>query len=76
MAIRVTAGLAAAAVLWGWGVAQYPVLLFPDATIDKVAAHPAVLQALLGVTVVGAVVLLPSLSWLFVLFQRPAPRRH
>jgi cytochrome bd ubiquinol oxidase subunit II len=76
VAVRVTAGLAAAAVLWGWGVAQYPVLLLPDATIDKVAAHPAVLQALLGVTVVGAVVLLPSLSWLFVLFQRQAPRRH
>lgn len=76
VAVRVTAGLAAAAVLWGWGVAQYPVLLLPDATVDKAAAKPAVLQALLASTVVGAVVLLPSLWWLFALFQRQAPRHH
>jgi cytochrome d ubiquinol oxidase subunit II len=62
--------------LWAWGAAQYPVLLFPDATINSTAANPAVLHALLGVTVVGAVVLLPSLWWLFALFQRQAPRRY
>jgi len=74
VAVRVTAGLAAAAVLWAWGVAQYPVLLLPDATVETVAAHPAVLYALLGSTVVGAAILLPSLWWLFALFQRQAPR--
>jgi cytochrome bd ubiquinol oxidase subunit II len=75
VAVRVTAGLAAAAVLWAWGAAQYPVLLLPDATVESTAAHPAVLYALLGSTVVGAAILLPSLWWLFTLFQRQAPRR-
>jgi cytochrome bd ubiquinol oxidase subunit II len=73
--VRITAGLAAAAVLWAWGAGQYPVLLLPDATVDSTAAHPAVLRALLGSTVIGAVILLPSLWWLFALFQRQAPRR-
>jgi cytochrome d ubiquinol oxidase subunit II len=73
--VRVTAGLAAATVLWAWGVAQYPVLLRPDATVDNVAAHSSVLYALLGSTVIGAAILLPSLLWLFALFQRQAPRR-
>jgi cytochrome bd ubiquinol oxidase subunit II len=76
LAVRVTAGLAAAAVLWAWGIARYPVLLLPDATVDSAAANPAVLHALLVVTVVGAAILLPSLSWLFALFQRQAPPRH
>jgi cytochrome bd ubiquinol oxidase subunit II len=75
VAVRVTAGIAAAAVLWAWGAAQYPVLLPPDTTVDNVAAPPAVLRTLLGATVVGAAVLLPSLWWLFTLFQRQAPRR-
>jgi len=76
VAVRVTAGLAAAAVLWAWGAAQHPVLLLPDTTVDTVAAHPAVLHALLSSTVIGAAVLLPSLWWLFTLFQRQAPRRQ
>jgi len=74
VAVRVTAGLAAATVLWAWGIAQYPFLLLPDATVDKIAAHPAVLYALLASTVIGAAILLPSLWWLFTLFQRQAPR--
>jgi cytochrome bd ubiquinol oxidase subunit II len=74
VAVRITAGIAAATVLWAWGAAQYPILLLPDATVDTSAAHPAVLYALLGSTVIGAAILLPSLWWLFTLFQRQAPR--
>jgi cytochrome d ubiquinol oxidase subunit II len=70
VAVRVTAGLAAAAVLWAWAVAQYPVLLRPSYTVDDAAAAPAVLRALLVVTAVGAALLLPSLWWLYVTFQR------
>jgi cytochrome d ubiquinol oxidase subunit II len=69
LAVRVTAGLAAAAVLWAWGAAQYPILLWPDTTVSDAAATPAVLTATLGAVGFGAVILVPSLWWLFRLFQ-------
>jgi cytochrome bd ubiquinol oxidase subunit II len=72
--VRVTAALAVTAVLWGWALAQYPYLLPPpataDATITASAARPAVLSATLIALAVGAVLLIPSLLWLFLLFQR------
>jgi cytochrome d ubiquinol oxidase subunit II len=67
--VRVTAALASAAVLWAWGVAQYPVLLRPDLTVVA-AGDPAVLAAVLGALAVGSFLLVPSLWWLFSLFQR------
>jgi cytochrome bd ubiquinol oxidase subunit II len=72
--VRLTAALAVAAVVWGWGAAQYPVLLAPGLTVDDAAASRAVLQATLGALAVGAVLLVPSLAWLFVLFQRGPER--
>ncbi|MGH3343957.1 MAG: cytochrome d ubiquinol oxidase subunit II [Carbonactinosporaceae bacterium] len=68
--VRVTAAIAVAAVLWGWGVAQYPVLLKSGLTVTEAAADPAVLEASLLAIAVGAVLLVPSLVWLYVLFQR------
>ena len=72
--VRITAALAVTAVLWGWALAQYPYLLpppaMPDATIIASAATPAVLSATLIALAVGAVLLIPSLLWLFLLFQR------
>ncbi|MGI8332668.1 cytochrome d ubiquinol oxidase subunit II [Actinomadura scrupuli] len=73
LAVRLTAGLAAAAVIWGWGLAAYPRLL-PGVTVDEAAAVPAVLHATLAVALVGMLLLIPSLGWLFLLFQRAA--RH
>jgi cytochrome d ubiquinol oxidase subunit II len=70
LAVRVTAGLAVAAVLWGWGVAQHPALLPPDGTVHATAATPAVLHVTLGAIAVGALLLVPSLWWLFSIFQR------
>ncbi|GAA4064270.1 MULTISPECIES: cytochrome d ubiquinol oxidase subunit II [Actinomadura] len=70
---RITAALAVAAVLWGWAVAQYPVMLPPNVTVPEAAAHPAVLHATLGTVIAGMVLLVPSLLWLFALFQRPTP---
>jgi cytochrome d ubiquinol oxidase subunit II len=67
---RLSAATAVAAVLWGWALAQYPALLLPDTTIEAVAAEPAVLRATLAATAVGTVLLVPSLAWLFILFQR------
>jgi cytochrome d ubiquinol oxidase subunit II len=71
LAVRLTAGLAAATVIWGWGLAAYPRLL-PGVTVDDAAAVPAVLHATLAVTIVGMLLLIPSLGWLFLLFQRAA----
>lgn len=68
---RVTAGLAVAAVLWGWALAQYPLLLPPDVTVSRAAAEPPVLHATLGAVLVGTALLVPSLLWLFWLSQRP-----
>jgi cytochrome d ubiquinol oxidase subunit II len=67
---RVTAALAVAAVLWGWALAQYPLLLPPDVTVARAAAEPPVLHATLVSVIVGMILLVPSLLWLFSLFQR------
>jgi cytochrome d ubiquinol oxidase subunit II len=68
---RISAALAVAAVLWGWAVAQYPHLLDPGLTIAAGAAAHEVLFATLISLAVGAVLLIPSLAWLYILFQRP-----
>ncbi|MDQ3826630.1 MAG: cytochrome d ubiquinol oxidase subunit II, partial [Actinomycetota bacterium] len=72
--VRITAALAVTAVLWGWALAQYPYLLPPpataDATITASAATPEVLWATLIALAAGALLLIPSLLWLFLLFQR------
>jgi cytochrome bd ubiquinol oxidase subunit II len=75
LAVRITAGLAVAAIVWGWGAAQYPVLLPPDTTVERAAASPAVVQAVLGASAVGALVLIPSLWWLFSIFERECVSR-
>jgi cytochrome d ubiquinol oxidase subunit II len=70
--VRVSAALAVAAVLWGWGAAQYPHLLSGTTglTVAQAAAGRATLQATTISVGVGLVLLIPSLTWLFVLFQR------
>jgi cytochrome d ubiquinol oxidase subunit II len=76
-AARGSAAATVATLLWGWGAAQYPVLLYPDLTVDRAAAHPLVLHTVLGVVAASAVLLVPSLLWLFAMFQRaeePASR--
>ena len=73
LAVRITAALAVGTLLWGWAVGQYPYLLEPQVTIAEGAAAPSALSATLTVLGVGALVLAPSLWWLFSLFQRPTP---
>jgi cytochrome d ubiquinol oxidase subunit II len=68
---RGTAALAVAAVLWGWAVAQYPVML-PGLTVTRAAAEPTVLHATLASAIVGLILLVPSLLWLFALSQSRA----
>jgi len=80
VAVRVTAALAVVGLLWGWGLGQYPDLL-PGVTLADAAATDAVLAATLGALAVGALLLLPSLWWLYATFQRdrserPPPNRR
>jgi cytochrome d ubiquinol oxidase subunit II len=72
VAVRVTAALAVVGLLWGWGLGQYPDLL-PGVTLRDAAATDAVLAATLGALAVGAILLLPSLWWLYATFQRDRP---
>jgi cytochrome d ubiquinol oxidase subunit II len=68
--VRLAAAAAVTAIVWGWAVAQYPHLLPPDTAYTAAQADHAVLVATLAVTGIGAAILLPSLAWLLVLFQR------
>ena len=68
--VRVTAALAVVAIIWGWGAAQYPYLLVPYLTIAQAASGPSVMWAVLVSLAVGSLLLVPSLTLLFVLFQR------
>jgi cytochrome d ubiquinol oxidase subunit II len=70
---RFASSLAVVAVIWGWAVAQYPDLLVDQATVADAAAHPATLRAVLVSLIGGSILLVPSLLYLFVLFQRGTP---
>src|SRR5205814_4075544 len=52
-------------ILWGWALSQYPYILPPDLSIASAAAPRATLRLVLGAVALGAVVLLPSLYYLF-----------
>jgi cytochrome d ubiquinol oxidase subunit II len=70
---RVASSLAVTTILVGWAVAQYPYILVPDVTIEEAATGRATLEAMLIAIAVGAVFLVPSLIYLYVLFQRSPP---
>ncbi len=61
---------AVVAVIWGWGVAQFPYLLPTSLRIDQAAAPGPTLDAVLVVFLIAAVVVLPSLGLLYWLSQR------
>ena len=62
---RVTAFVAVASVVAGWGVAQYPDFLPGTATIDQAAGARAALVGLLVVFGLAVVTVVPSLAYLF-----------
>ncbi|OLE37884.1 MAG: cytochrome D ubiquinol oxidase subunit II [Actinobacteria bacterium 13_1_20CM_3_68_9] len=61
---------AVVAVIWGWGVAQYPYLLPQALTIKDGAGPSSTLTAVLVVFGVAVVVVLPALGFLYPLTQR------
>lgn len=68
--IRPLAAGAVFAVVWGWGVAQFPYLLPTSLRIDQAAAPEPTLTVVLIVFIVAAIVVLPSLALLYALSQR------
>lgn len=69
-AARLTAVTAVAAVVGGWGVAQYPWVLVDHAMIAEVAGDSATLWGLLISFGVAAVLVLPSLAYLYLLTDK------
>lgn len=67
---RYLAAGAVAAVVGGWGVAQYPYLLGTHLTLSADAAPDPTLEAVVIVFLVAAVTIIPSLIYLIVLEQR------
>src|SRR5438445_11904382 len=66
---RVAAVTQVSLILWGWALSQYPYILPPDLSIAGAAAPAATLRLVLGALALGAVVLLPSLYYLFRVFK-------
>jgi len=56
-------------ILIGWSVAQFPHLVIPDLDIHTTAAPAITLRLLIIALAVGALVLLPSLYYLFRVFK-------
>jgi len=56
-------------ILAGWALAQYPNLLTPDVTVLNAAAPERTLRLLVMALGFGALLLLPSLAYLFYLFK-------
>jgi cytochrome d ubiquinol oxidase subunit II len=66
---RIGVGLQVSLIFWGWPMAQYPLLVPPDLTIERAAAPDTTLRLVLITLAAGGVVLLPSLWYLFQIFK-------
>ena len=72
---RLATAAQASAILWGWPLAQFPYLLPPHTTIDDAASPATTLRLVLIALGIGALLLFPSLWYLFRIFKsRPASR--
>jgi cytochrome d ubiquinol oxidase subunit II len=69
-ALRPLSVSAVVAVIWGWGVAQFPYLLPTSLKITQSAAPDPTLDAVLVVFAAAVVVVLPALGLLYWLSQR------
>ncbi|MFD2415904.1 cytochrome d ubiquinol oxidase subunit II [Amycolatopsis pigmentata] len=67
--LRFTAALAVTSVVAGWGWAQYPWLVPGTLTLTEGSASPSALWALLGVTGLAVLLVVPSFAYLYWLQQ-------
>jgi cytochrome d ubiquinol oxidase subunit II len=56
-------------ILWGWAWSQFPYLVPPDLAIGAAASPDATLRLVLIALGTGALVLIPSLAYLFRVFK-------
>jgi cytochrome d ubiquinol oxidase subunit II len=68
--LRPLAAGAVIALVWGWGVAQFPYLLPTSLRVDEAAAPAATMTIVFVVFAVAAVVVIPSLALLYTLAQK------
>jgi len=68
--LRPLAAGAVVAVIWGWGVAQFPYLLPTSLRIDQAAAPDPTMTVIFIVFGVAALLVLPSLGLLYALSQK------
>jgi cytochrome bd ubiquinol oxidase subunit II len=68
--VRLLAGLAVAALVVGWGVAQYPYLLGTHGRIGDLAAPHSSLVAVVVIVAVAVALIGPSFALLYTLQQR------
>lgn len=66
-AARITAAIAIAFVVAGWGAAQYPWILVDELRIEEAAGADATLVGLLAATLLAALVVVPPLIYLLSL---------
>ncbi|MFO7895046.1 MAG: cytochrome d ubiquinol oxidase subunit II [Longimicrobiales bacterium] len=66
---RIAAILQVACLLAGWGLAQYPYIIYPDVTLVDAAAPTVTLDFILYTLPLGLLLLLPSLWFLFRVFK-------
>lgn len=69
---RVAAAAQVTLILWGWALSQYPLLIPPDLSIEASAAPAVTIRLVLITLAVGAVLLVPSLWYLFRVFKSTA----
>ena len=68
--LRPLAAGAVVAVIWGWGVAQFPYLIPTSLKITQSAAPPDTLSTVIVVFIVAAILVLPALGLLYWLSQK------
>lgn len=75
---RVLMILETGAFLGTWGLAQLPYIIPPDLTLMNAASPPTTLRAFFVTALIGMLVLIPSLWFLFHIFktQQPVPPIH
>jgi cytochrome d ubiquinol oxidase subunit II len=64
-----------ALIIGAWGVAQYPYMVVPDLTVQNAASPASTLSLAIISSLLGMLILLPSLWYLFVIFKIPTGAR-
>jgi cytochrome bd ubiquinol oxidase subunit II len=70
---RLAAAAQVALILLAWALAQYPLLVPPDLTLDGTASAPEPMALLLVTFIVGGALVVPSLVLLFHVFKGRNP---